>query len=308
MCANDAAVDSIELKAALRGTIDRWLDVEGYRLAASLAFYALMSFVPLVVLGLAALEIVLGNDATSRWQVLAWVDATGSAALKSTVESALLGLRDPESGAVGLAIGLVGALIGASGVFGELDTALNRIFGSEKPVQSFLHGLKVLIHDRLWAFVAVMVTSLIVLIATILGAATAAVGEVIAPPWTTQALSFVATTVFLGGTLTLCIKWVPNAHARWLSAAIGGISAAIVLQVVRVPFGWAIVRFTEYPTYGVMGSVLVVLMWMWVAACILLLGASATATLDGRPIMKREFITVPTSAKRPIKNGSLRAA
>lgn len=284
--ATDHPVNTLQVKSVVRGTVERWIEVEGYRLAASLAFYALMSFIPLVVLGLAALEIVLGNDTTARWEVLAWVDATGSTALKSTVASALLGLRDPSNGVVGLVVGLVGALIGASGVFGELDTDLNRIFGSEKPTKSFLHAVRTFLHDRLWAFAAVLVTSLIVLVATILGTATVAVGEEIAPPWTTQVISFGATTLLLGGALALCFRWVPATAVRWKSAAIGGLAAAVAVQLVRIPFGWAIVRFTHYPTYGVMGSVLVVLMWMWVAACILLLGASATATLDGRPIAK----------------------
>lgn len=307
----------LRFKNALRGTIERWIEVEGYRLAASLAFYALMSFVPLAVLGLAALEIVLGDDAASRFEVLSWVDATSSGALRTTVESALLGLRNPSNGVIGAIVGLVGALMGASGVFSELDTALNRIFGSEKPTGSFGHALRVLVRDRLSAFAAVLVTSVIVLVATILGTATVAVGEEIAPPWTTQLISFSATTVLLAGALTLCVQWIPAAPVRWRSAAIGGACAAVVLQLVRLPFGWAIVRFTDYPTYGVMGSVLVVLMWMWVAACILLLGASATATLDARPIVKRELMPLapmppgarrPTTARDSVRDASPRAA
>ncbi len=311
-------MDAHQVKSVLRGTVERWIEVEGYRLAASLAFYALMSFIPLVVLGLAALEIVLGDDSKTRFEMLSWVDATGSSALQTTLESALLGLRNPSNGKVGLVIGLVGALIGASGVFGELDTDLNRIFGSEKPVTSIGHALKTLLTDRMWAFGAVLVTSLIVLVATILGTATVAVGEEIAPPWTTQLISFAATTVLLGAALTVCFRWVPAAKVRWKSAALGGFAASVVAQVFRVPFNWAIVRFTEFPTYGVMGSVLVVLMWMWVAACILLLGASATATLDSRPIAKRAlipFVQVPPSTRAPrnvddasVKDANQRAA
>lgn len=290
------------IKTTLHATIDRWIEVEAYRLAASLAFYALISFVPLVVLAFAALQIVLGNDATTRWQVVSWVDATGSSALKSAVQSALLGLRSPSNGAIGLAIGLVGALIGASGVFAELDTTLNRIFGSETPTKSLREAARTLVHDRLSAFAAVAVASLIVLVATVLGAATTALGDAVAPSWTTQMISFVVTTLLLGGSLTLCIQWVPDAPVRWSSASIGGLGAAVVLQLVRIPFGWAIVRFTDYPTYGVMGSVMVVLLWMWVAACILLLGASATASLDERPVSKRQLTEPAASAQPPLKH------
>ena len=304
------AVTRAQATAALRGAFDRWIDVEGYRLAASLAFYALMSFVPLTVLGLAVLQLVFGDNAASRWQVLGWADATGSPALKSTVEAALLGLRDPSNGALGVVVGLVGALIGASGVFGELDTSLNRIFGSEKPTRTFRETVRVLVHDRLWAFASVIVTSLVVLVATILGTVTVALEDTwLAPPWTTQGISFVTTTTLLAATLTLCIHWVPNTPVRWKSSMLGGLAAAIVLQLVRIPFNWAIVRFTDYPTYGVMGSVLVVLTWMWVAACILLLGASITATLDDRPITRREVLPA-SSTKRtePVKDARLRAA
>lgn len=268
----------------------RWVDVEAYRLAASLAFYALVSLFPLLILALAVLELVLGDASSTRAWLFDWVDATSSPAVRGTVVEALQALQKRGSSVVGLTVGVVGALIGASGVFGELDTAMNRIFASERPTTSIKQALRTLLHDRLWAFVSVLGTMVLLLVASTAGTAWEQIGSAIAPPIGVKLASFALSTIALGLAVTLCIKWVPDVRVRWYAAARGGFLAAVLLQLLRAGFGWAIVRFTDYPAYGVVGSVLVVLTWMYVANAVLLLGASVAAVLNRsrQPAMRLE--------------------
>ena len=278
----------------LGSAVGRWVDVESYRLAAALAFYALMSLFPLLILGLAGLELVLGDSTSARGWLFEWLQASDSPAVRGTVEEALAALQERGAGgAVGLVVGVIGALIGASGVFGELDTALNRTFASERPMQSLRHGLRMLIHDRLWAFVAVLAT-----MALILGASTAntfweQVGPALAPTFGFQVGSFLLSTAALAAAVALCIHWIPDTRVAWRAAATGGGLAALLLQLLRIPFGWAVVRFTDYPAYGVVGSVLVVLLWMYVAAAVLLYGASVAAVLNRSPQPVLQLRTAP---------------
>jgi membrane protein len=287
----------------------RWVDVEAYRLAASLAFYALVSLFPLLILALAVLELVLGDASSTRAWLFDWVDATSSPAVRGTVVEALQALQERgASSVVGLTVGVVGALIGASGVFAELDTALNRIFASERPTTSIAHGLRTLLHDRLWAFVSVLGTNVLLLLASTVGTAWEQIGSAIAPPMGVKLASFGLSTVALGLAVTLCIKWVPDVRVRWSAAVRGGFLAAVLLQVLRAAFGWAIVRFTDYPAYGVVGSVLVVLMWMYVAAAVLLFGASVSAVLDRSPQPAMRLQSSPPPPPETSTSGDVRPA
>lgn len=286
----------------------RWVDVEAYRLAASLAFYALVSLFPLLILALAVLELVLGDASSTRAWLFDWVDATSSPAVRGTVVEALEALQERgASGAVGLTVGVVGALIGASGVFAELDTALNRIFASERPTSSVVHALKVLLHDRLWAFVSVVGTMVLLLVASTAGTAWEQIGSAIAPPFGVKLASFALSTIAIGLAVTLCIKWVPDVRVRWSAAVRGGFLAAVLLQILRAGFGWAIVRFTDYPAYGVVGSVLVVLMWMYVAAAVLLLGASVSAVLNRSPQPAMRVQSTPPPPREAPSGGAVEA-
>ncbi len=280
----------------------RWVDVEAYRLAAALAFYALVSLFPLLILALAVLDLLLGDAASTRAWLFDWVDATRSPAVRGTVEEALAALhKRGSSGAIGLVVGVVGALLGASGVFGELDTALNRIFASERPMTSIRHALWTFVHDRLWAFFSVLGTMTLLLVASTAGTAWEQIGSALAPPLGLKVASFLLVTSAIAATVTLCIAWVPAARVRWWAAARGGLLAAVLLQLLRAGFGWAVVSFTDYPAYGVVGSVLVVLMWMYVAAAVLLYGASVAAVLNRsrQPVMRLQTSPPPPTEPEP---------
>lgn len=294
---------------ALGSALGRWIDVECYRLAASLAFYALISLFPLLILGLAVLELVLGDSTQARTWLFEWLQASGERGVQSTVEDALGTLQERgASGVVGLVVGVVGALVGASGVFGELDTALNRTFASERPMESIRQALRVLLHDRLWAFVSVLGTMVLLLAASTAGTAWEQVGSALAPPFGYKVLSFALSTAAIGAAVTLCIHWIPAARVAWRAAAIGGFLAALLLQLLRLAFGWAVVRFTDYPAYGVVGSVLVVLLWMYVAAAVLLYGASVAAVINRSPQPVMQLRSMPPPPPEDVDDVSPPAA
>jgi membrane protein len=150
-----------------------------------------------------------------------------------------------------------------------------------------------LLRDRLWAFVSVLATMALLLVASTAGTAWEQVGAALAPPFGFKVLSFALSTAAIGLAVTLCIHWIPDARVAWRAAAPGGFLAALLLQVLRLGFGWAVVRFTDYPAYGVVGSVLVVLLWMYVAAAVLLYGASVAAVLNRSPQPMMQLRSTP---------------
>ena len=264
-------------RLALAG--ERWVDVEAYRLAAALAFYALLSLMPMLLLALGILDAVIGDSSHARQQTVEWFDVSQSPKVREVLGGALSELRIGPSGTVwGVVIGALGALLGASGVFAELDTALNRTFRSERPAGSFRALLHEFFQDRLWAFVFVVLTSLLVFSAAVTGTFwDAAERAEVGPPIVLRAASGVVT---LGATtlaLAASYRYVPERWVGWKSALQGGFVAAALLGVVRIPFGWLVVHLMDYAAYGVIGAVLLLVTWMWVSALAILYGASVAA-------------------------------
>jgi membrane protein len=261
-----------------RASGERFSDCDGPRLAASMSYYAVFSLFPLLLVLGALAEHALGDSQALRDRLLNWAAGTGSSGMKQALEQALedVAARAP-SATVGVVLGIVGALLGASGVFIDLDAALERIFRVRPRRLGFFQSLKELVLERLMGFVVVIATSLVLLVTTIARGA-------IELPSSVPGASIVgsaASLVIGGGALTtgiaLCYRLLPKSRVSWSSAWKGALVASLSLHVVREPFAWFVVHLTSYAAYGVMGAVLGLLGWFQVAACLLLYGACIAA-------------------------------
>ena len=243
-----------------------------------MSYYSVFSLFPLLLVLGALAQYALGDSQALRNRLIAWAAGSGSSATRRALEEALesVAARDA-SPAAGIGLGIIAALLGASGVFMELDTALGRIFQIRPKKLGFFALLAELVNDRLMGFVVVLATSVALLVTTI------ARGALELPPSVPGAAllgSFISLAIG-GGALTtgiaLCYRLLPEKHAPWSAAWRGALVASLLLHILREPFAWFAVRFTSYAAYGVMGAVLGILTWFQVAACLLLFGACVTA-------------------------------
>jgi uncharacterized BrkB/YihY/UPF0761 family membrane protein len=90
-------------------------------------------------------------------------------------------------------------------------------------------------------------------------------------------LTYLLTVALLVGALTLCFRILPGPRVPLRAALAGALVATFGLIVVRLPLTWAITHLTSYSTYGVIGALLVLVSWFYVASCVLLFGAALTA-------------------------------
>jgi membrane protein len=264
-------------RAAL-ASFERFSDSDGPRLAASMSYYAVFSLFPLLLVLGALAEYALGDSQALRNRLLAWAAGAGSSGTRSAIEEALesVAARAP-SPAAGIGIGLLAALLGASGVFIELDTALGRIFRVHARKLGFFESLRELVLDRVSGFLIVIGTSIALLLTTL------ARGAFELPSSVPGAalVGSVASLVIGGGALTAgiacCYRLLPGRRVPWSSAWKGALVASLLLHVVREPFTWFVVHLTSYAAYGVIGAMLGILTWFQVAACLLLYGACVSA-------------------------------
>jgi membrane protein len=267
----------------------RFADAEAYRLAASLSFYALSSVFPLMLLAISLGKAVLGDSESLQSGLISALDATRSPALRSLLSDTLVSVREArESNVWSIAIGMVASIFAASGMFLELDAAMSKIFQVPRASLSFWKSIRVTLHDRLTALALVVVTSLLLLCGTLLLTAAEAVISHIPllaghfPGMLAKSTALALTVVALG----LCYRIVPGVPVAWRAAWIGAFAAGVALHAVRWPLAFLLAHVTNYGAYGVVGTLLLLLTWLYVAGSILLFGAALTATAQGTGLNK----------------------
>jgi membrane protein len=241
---------------------------------------------PLMLVAIAAGEQLLGASANVRTTLISALNGTNSETVRGMLEDTLTGVQQgaAERSHWGIILGLVGALFGASGIFLELEAALNKLFHVRPPKRTFWQEVKVTLRERAASLGLVMATSVLLLLGTFVLAGADVVAArlplraAVLPGMVTNLASLLLTSA----ALALCYQVVPAVRVRWQAAALGGVLATLALYIVRWPLTFAVVHLTSYSAYGVVGVLLVLMTWLYVASCILLFGASVAAVQGER--------------------------
>ncbi|HEX4355779.1 MAG TPA: YhjD/YihY/BrkB family envelope integrity protein, partial [Polyangiales bacterium] len=165
-----------ETGSLLKETAADWVDDEAPHLAAALSCYALLSTAPLVVVSLAIASAVFGADAARgemTQQVQALIGAQAAGAIQGIATSA----QNDHAGFVSSIIAIGIGLFGASGVFGELQLALNIIWGVKAKSG---RGVKGFIHDRFLSFTMVLGVAFLLLVSLLVSTVLAGLGHFLA--------------------------------------------------------------------------------------------------------------------------------
>jgi membrane protein len=246
-------------------------------LAASLAYYTLLSLAPLVVIAIAIAGFVFGEDA-ARDRIAGELGHVVGSQAAQAIQEVVKRAQAPEAGIVSTVVGVVVLFVGASGVFGELQTSMDRVWNVKpKPGRGFLGMLK----DRFLSFTMVLGVAFLLLVSTILTAALAAVGRYLgnALPggealWQLVNLVFsLATTALLFG---LIFKIVPDIEIAWKDVWIGASVTSVLFTLGKFLIGFYLGKASVSSAYGAAGSLVVLVIWVYYSAQILLLGAEFT--------------------------------
>jgi membrane protein len=260
-----------------------FMDDNALRLAAALAYYALLSLAPLVVLAIAIAGFAVG-DQSARGAIArelgAVVGSEGGQAVETIVRSA----QAPAAGILSTIIGIVVLFFGASGVFTELQSALDTVWAVvPKPGR----GIKGVIRDRLFSFAMVMGVAFLLLVSLILSAGLSAVGhffEHLLPGgeavW--QMLNFVISLVVVSALFAVMFKTVPDAKVAWRDAWVGGAVTSVLFSIGKFLIALYLGKSSVSSAYGAAGSLVVLVIWVYYSACILLVGAEFTRVYASR--------------------------
>src|ERR1019366_342587 len=210
--------------ALLRQTSLDWNRHEATRLGASLAYYAVLSLAPLVILTIALASLFIGLTAAQRDVLLQFQELLGPAGANA-VQSMIVSSQNVRAGSIASALGLLTLLFGASQVFAELQAALNKIWEADA---ARTNGILALIRRRFLSFGLVLAIGLLLLVSLILSAALAALGTYMRgalplPEWLLQGFDFLLSVAGTSALFALIFDYIPDAQTDWRHSWIGGL-------------------------------------------------------------------------------------
>ena len=263
-----------DLGALARAAIRAWSDDYAPSMGAALAYYALFSLSPLLLIALVVAGWLFPAEVENgviAGQLISLAGPAGAQALQGLLEAA----REPGRGVFAAGLGMVLLVIGATTVFGELQSALDRIW--RVPAPPGTSNLWRLVRSRLAAFAMIIATGALLLGwlagGTLLAARGAASGV---PPLALHAVEIGLGMVIATVLFALIYKIVPRARIAWRDVGTGALVTAALFSLGKFAIAWYIGRTGVTSAFGAAGSLAALLVWLYYSAQIFLLGAEFT--------------------------------
>jgi membrane protein len=260
-----------------------WSHDRAPRLGAALAYYTVFSLVPFLIVVIALIGLVFGQDAAQS-AILSQIATLVGDQTAATIKDMLQRADRPSTGLWATSLAIVTLLFGASGVFGQLQDALNTVWGVELKEGRAVWGF---IKDRFLSFVAVLGTGFLLLVSLILSSALAAVGKWFSdvlpvPEMVLHVLNFALSFVVITGLFALIFKILPDVKIAWRDVWIGAILTAALFTIGKYALGVYLGKSNVASGYGAAGSLVLILLWVYYSAQILLYGAEFTQVYANR--------------------------
>lgn len=254
-----------------------WEEDNASRLAAALAYYTLLSMAPLLVLAVFTVGLFFGEDA-AKGQLAAQLSSSIGETAAQALQDVLANAQAPDAGFVSGVIGFVTLFFGASGVFGELQSALNQIWEvAPKPNR----GIRGIVRDRFFSFAMVLGVGFLLLLTMLLTAALSAVGHFLETSlpggeelW--QAVNFVFSLAIVAALFALIFKVIPDAKVRWRDVWFGATATAFLFALGKLALGLYLGGAAVVSAYGAAGSLVALVVWTYYSTQILFFGAELT--------------------------------
>lgn len=280
------------LPATFKTAARNWSDNRAMMMGAAMAYYTLFSIAPLLMITIAVAGWVFGTDA-SQGEVFRTLQGLlgrdGAASIQGVVESAS---NQPETGVLASVVGLATLLLGASGVFAQLQESLNVIWGVKPAPEA---GVGHWLRRRVLSFSMVLVIAFLLLVSLVASAVFAGVGRYMSgalPGGTVlwQGVNFALSLAMTSALFAAIYKILPDVNVGWRDVRFGALVTAVLFSVGRLLIGLYLGRSGVGSAYGAAGSLVVVMVWVYYSSCVLLLGAEFThafATRGGRRVRPR---------------------
>ncbi len=261
-----------------RDAVKAWIDDFAPSMGAALAYYTIFSLAPMLIIVIAIAGFFFGQEAAQGeivQQLHGIMGPTGASAVEGLLKSA----SEPGQGIIAAALGVLTLVIGATAVFGELQSALDRIW--KVPVATDSGGIWKLLRKRILSFGMVMGLGFMLLVSLILSAALAALGKWwgnVLGGWgfVLEGLNLVVSFAVITGLFAMIYKFMPRASIPWRDVWVGSGVTAMLFTIGKFLIGLYLGKTNMASGFGAAGSLVILLVWIYYSAQIFLLGAEFT--------------------------------
>lgn len=294
------------LGAVLTRALGGWWNDNVPHLGAALSYYTLFSLAPILVVAISIGGLAFGAEAV-RGEIVGQIDGLVGRDGGLAVQAMLEGAAKPSSSVLATVIGLITFFLGATGAFLELQMALDAIWRVKPKTRgSFVRDL---VTQRLISFGLVVGVGFLLLTSLLVSAALAALDKYMGNTFPGVAVVWQAANVVVSlGVVTLLFamiyKVLPDVKLAWSDVWVGALVTAGLFTLGKLLIGLYLGTSSFASSYGAAGSVVVLLVWVYYSAQIILLGAEFTREYVkefGRRPPPSDFATKDPNPPLPIR-------
>ena len=268
---------SSRLQAVLRKSVNAWIDHRAASKGAALAFYALFAMTPILILAIAGAGHLYGAEA-AQGAIIAQIEGLVGPNGAQVIQTLLAGARDPGAGLAATLVATVLLLVVAASAFVELKGSLDELWGIAPP-----KGLAIIVFLRtqLHAFGLVLVLAFLLLVSLVLSAALATLEHLAGGIWSSSytVLALISSaTAFAAIVLLFAViyKVLPDAPLSWRDVWIGAVFTAALFSLGKYAITLYLGTSGVASSFGVAGSLVALLLWVYYSAQIFFFGAEFT--------------------------------
>lgn len=288
----------------LKETAKEWSADKAPRLSAALAYYTLFSIAPLLLIAISIAGLVYGEEAARGEIVTTFQSVIGENAAKG-IEEMIENARREKSGVIATIVGIIALLFGASGVFTQLQDAMNTVWGIEPKKEGILGTIR----SKFLSFAMVMVIGFLLLVSLVLSAALAAVGKFMegripgnADVW--NAVHFILALGVFTVLFAMIFRYLPARRVPWRDVWAGAAFTSVLFGIGKFGLGLYLGKSSVASSFGAAGSLVILLLWVYYSGLILLFGAEFTEVYarrhDGASVRPRGGVVAAGVVAKPV--------
>ncbi len=275
-----------------KDTLQAWQQDKAAQVAAALAYYTVFSLTPLSIVAIAIAGSIFGEDA-ARGEIIGQIEGLVGTSAAELIENAIENANRPDLKNIASWLSLGVLLLGASGVFFQLQEALDRVW-NVAPKQG---SIKLMLKKRLFSFFAVLCMGFFVVFMLVVSAVLATLTQWesswlphLSLVW--RGIDFGVSFAIVTLLFALVYKYIPDARITWRDVWMGAILTALLFTIGKSLLAMYFGSTSVGSIYGAAGSLVALLAWIYYSAQILLFGAEFTQ------VYARRFGSDITPSKR----------
>jgi membrane protein len=273
-----------DLGKLFKSTFKSWNDKDPFRQSAVIAYYAIFSVPGLLVLIIAITGYFFGKDAVNE-NIINQISSTMGADTATSIKEMLLKASTAKSSVIGSIVSIGVLLVGATGVFVELQKSLNDIW-NVKPVKQ--NGLWLIIKARLFSFGLIVAIAFLLLVSLVISTGLTALSDII-KAYTSDftvvifnIINFIFSLAVISLLFAMMFKILPDAKIEWKHVWFGSLLTGLLFTIGKTALAFYFGTANPASVYGAAGSVILMLLWVSYSSMIVFFGAEFTAAYARR--------------------------